>query len=251
MMRKRSVFLIILATLVLSAGALGKNSGRGGDKPASALDRATADLIGATRQYRASVEALLPIYERALRTARESCEKQRGLYADGIASKRDLEASERAVTEAQAQFDEVRDRITESDQLLAEAAAERETEKRKPDPAPRQIGQARYRTTDAVLRSSGSGAWTLARAAQVQSFFTATFGRQLPVSAFGQSATHNRMGFDHRNSMDVALHPDSPEGKALVAYLRSNGIPFLAFRGAVTGAATGAHIHVGYPSHRL
>ena len=38
---------------------------------------------------------------------------------------------------------------------------------------------------------------------------------------------------------------------ALIAYLRSNGIPYIAFRSAVAGAATGAHIHVGYPSHRL
>jgi hypothetical protein len=47
------------------------------------------------------------------------------------------------------------------------------------------------------------------------------------------------------------LHPDSPEGKALIAFLRGNGIPFLAFRSAVAGTATGAHIHIGYPSHRI
>jgi len=60
-----------------------------------------------------------------------------------------------------------------------------------------------------------------------------------------------RLGFDHRNSVDVAVHPDSVQGKALTEYLRGNGIPFLAFRSAIRGVATGAHIHIGNPSHRL
>jgi hypothetical protein len=50
--------------------------------------------------------------------------------------------------------------------------------------------------------------------------------------------------------MDVALHPDSKEGQSLLSFLRRSGIPFLAFRGAVAGASTGAHIHIGKPSAR-
>ena len=42
-------------------------------------------------------------------------------------------------------------------------------------------------------------------------------------------------GFDHRNALDVAVHPDSPEGRALMDYLRAHGIPFLAFRAARRG----------------
>ena len=79
-------------------------------------------------------------------------------------------------------------------------------------------------------------------------FFVQTFGRSLPVTALGQTATHDRLRFDHRNAIDVALHPDSNEGRSLLAYLRQTGIPFIAFRGAVPGAATGAHIHIGHPS---
>jgi hypothetical protein len=70
------------------------------------------------------------------------------------------------------------------------------------------------------------------------------------VSALGQTAVHNRLGFDHRNAADVAVHPDSPEGRALLDHLRALGVPFLAFRGAVAGASTGAHVHVGAPSPR-
>ena len=34
-------------------------------------------------------------------------------------------------------------------------------------------------------------------------------------------------------------------------YLRANGIPFIAFHFAVPGKATGPHIHIGLPSHRI
>jgi hypothetical protein len=71
------------------------------------------------------------------------------------------------------------------------------------------------------------------------------------VSAVGQTPLHDRIGFDHSQALDVALHPDSSEGRTFMDFLRRSGIPFLAFRGAVPGAATGAHIHVGPPSNRL
>jgi hypothetical protein len=36
-----------------------------------------------------------------------------------------------------------------------------------------------------------------------------------------------------------------------MTFLRGAGISFMAFRGAVRGEATGAHIHVGPASRRL
>ena len=51
--------------------------------------------------------------------------------------------------------------------------------------------------------------------------------------------------------MDVAVHPDSAEGLGLMDHLRSAGIPFIAFRRAVAGEATGAHVHIGQPSRRI
>jgi hypothetical protein len=244
----KPVTLIVLAILILSASAFAQSLGTAGVKSANPLATSTLDLAGAARQYKASLEALLPIYERAFKVASKSLDERKELFAQGVVSRRDLEASLQARQEAQAQVEETRRQITEADQLLVEAVAERDPVK--PDSSPRPTATLRYRTTNAIRSYSGSGAWSLAQAAQVQSFFASMFGRQLPISAYGQSATHNRMGFDHRNSMDVALHPDSAEGKALIAYLRGNGIPHLVFRSAVSGAATGAHIHVGYPSHR-
>jgi len=93
--------------------------------------------------------------------------------------------------------------------------------------------------------------WSLSEAARVESFFVKRFGRPLPVTAYGQSGLHTRWGYDHRRSMDVGLHPDSAEGRALMAFLSSEGIPFLGFRSAVPGIASAPHIHVGHPSRRL
>jgi hypothetical protein len=92
--------------------------------------------------------------------------------------------------------------------------------------------------------------WSLADSKKVEDFFFTTFGRPLPTSAFGQSDIHNRWGLDHRQGLDVGLHPDSPEGIALVNFLRAENIPFLVFRSAIPGVATGPHIHIGHPSHR-
>ena len=84
----------------------------------------------------------------------------------------------------------------------------------------------------------------------VERFFNSRFGRSLPVSAFGQTALHGRLGFNHSNAFDIAVHPDSLEGRAILSLLRAQGIPFIAFRSAVAGIATGPHIHVGNPSPR-
>lgn len=92
--------------------------------------------------------------------------------------------------------------------------------------------------------------WTLTEANKVKEFFFSKFNRPLPLSAFGQSDLHTRWGLDHRNGMDVNLHPDSAEGRALVAFLRAESIPFLVFRGPIPGVATGPHIHVGNRSSR-
>jgi hypothetical protein len=84
----------------------------------------------------------------------------------------------------------------------------------------------------------------------VKNFLLSKFGRTLPISAFGQTGLHSQLGFDHRKSVDVALHPDSAEGRMLLSTLRSFGVPFIAFRRAIPGIATGPHIHVGNPSPR-
>ena len=68
--------------------------------------------------------------------------------------------------------------------------------------------------TPAVLRS-------------VETAFTRQFGRPLPISAQGDTALHRALGLDHSGRVDVAIHPDSPEGVWLRKYLGSQHIPVL------------------------
>ena len=109
---------------------------------------------------------------------------------------------------------------------------------------PRPAGEA------AAAAEAPPGKWSLADAAKVEKFFLSKFTRPLPLTAFGQSDLHTRWGLDHRNGMDVGLHPDSVEGRALIEFLRAESIPFLVFRGPVPGVATGPHIHIGNRSSR-
>ena len=81
--------------------------------------------------------------------------------------------------------------------------------------------------------------------------FEKQFHEPFPVSARGMTAVHRALGLDHTGRIDVAVTPDSPEGLWLRKYLESKEIPYYAFRVAIPGKATGAHIHIGPGSTRL
>lgn len=115
------------------------------------------------------------------------------------------------------------------------------------------VGQVGHRASASSSHPHGAfdaltdGDWSPERAEGVKSWYKQTYGRELP-HRFGQTATHNRMGLDHSQNMDVALNPTTEEGKAFISHLRENRIPFLAYDRAVPGASTAPHIHVGHPS---
>src|SRR5580658_90808 len=100
-------------------------------------------------------------------------------------------------------------------------------------------------------RFDGNGIFTPQIFERIETAFASHFGKPLPVSANGETAVHRALGFDHRGRVDVAVHPDQPEGVWLRGYLTEHRIPFFAFRQAVPGKATGAHIHMGPMSTRL
>jgi hypothetical protein len=209
---------------------------------ANRMAKAKADLIAAANDYKASLGKLLALQESDLKAASETVDRRKELLAQAIISKRELEESERILSAAQAKVADTKRQIGESDNLIAEATAEEQLAK---------LGPGTYQTTAALIRYNGPAQWVLTDAAKVQSFFAFKFNHPLPISAFGQTPVHDHLGFDHHNSIDVAVTPDSAEGQALMGYLRSVGIPFIAFRYAVRGSATGAHIHIGYPSRRI
>ncbi|HXJ44767.1 MAG TPA: hypothetical protein VNH18_36105, partial [Bryobacteraceae bacterium] len=84
----------------------------------------------------------------------------------------------------------------------------------------------------------------------ISAAYMSHFARPLPISADGATAVHRSLGFDHRGRVDVAVNPDQPEGLWLMKFLETNRIPYIAFRMAIPGKATGAHIHIGPQSPR-
>jgi multidrug resistance efflux pump len=97
----------------------------------------------------------------------------------------------------------------------------------------------------------GNGVFTPSDLQKVSLAFLSRFAKALPISAEGETALHRSLGFDHRGRVDVAVNPDQPEGLWLMHFLEANRIPYFAFRMAVPGKATGAHIHIGPQSTRL
>ena len=171
----------------------------------------------------------------------------RQLHSEGLIARIELEKAEQELVAAKARVAEEA-RLAEQTRVAAELKKKaEEAAKVKSFVKPTLMPLSKTAT---VMRST-AGSWSIASLTAVQQFFSNTFGKPLPTSTIGQSATHNRMGWNHRNAVDVGVHPDSTEGRALMAYLQSQGIPFLAFRGAIPGVSTGPHIHIGSPSNRL
>lgn len=250
-MRKLQYFNMIGALLVLcwgvvpvEMGAQGPPAGKG--KAPNRLEQTASDVIAATLNYRAALERVLVIYERELARRSEQAELRQDLFERGVLSKREFEDGQKAQAEAQRNVDETRLGIADTERMLTEARMAEAMARLTPLP------RGSYEETPGLARFNGSAAWSLAEdTPRLQHFFLSRFGRALPISAFGQTALHDRMGFDHRNAVDVGVHPDSPEGRALMDYLRAAGIPFIAAWGAIPGSTSGAHIHVGQPSPRL
>lgn len=217
-------------------------------KPVNEMTRLTDDYVKTTKEYKASLQTLLTLYENGVKRSEERLTQSKTLFTAGLVSKRELEDSEQAVAEANAKAAGVRQQISAADTQIAQGLVEMETEKQiaKGGKLPR--GTLVQSTS--FIRYTGMSGWTIAQTGKVQNFFQQTFKRPLPIAVFGQGAIHDRWRLDHHNAMDISLNPDGPEGQALMNYLRANGIPFSAFRGAIPGVATGPHIHIGLPSHR-
>jgi hypothetical protein len=78
----------------------------------------------------------------------------------------------------------------------------------------------------------------------------ADLGLTSQMRALGQGNIHNKWGYDHRNSVDIAAGPNSSKGRQLQAALIAAGIPFQSFDRAIPGVSQGAHTHLGLPSQK-
>lgn len=219
--------------------------GRRADRNENDLTRLRADVIEKMKEARASAQKLHEIHELEQEELSNAYEKQQELYRDGLIPRGDVIQAEHALAKAILRVDQDRRWLSETDMVIIEASMRDELLRL---PA---LAVGGYAESATLLRFNGAAPWSIAAdAPRIERFFLQTFGRALPVSALGQTVTHDRLRFDHRDAIDVALHPDSKEGQSLLNYLRQVGIPFIAFKGAVPGAATGAHIHIGKVSPR-
>ena len=247
--KSRSVSGLLVAALLLLSFVISHAQVK---KPKKAprqteLAKLQEEFIKATKDYKASLTKLVAIYEREITRAEEKLTQSQALFAQGLISKNQLADSEQAVAAAKEKVAETNRSIANADTQIASTLLEAQADS--------QIARTRLRKgslmrTASYIRYAGADGWLLSDAWKVQRFYTEAFKKQLPIAVFGQGAIHDRWRLDHRNSMDISLHPDGVEGQALLNFLRANGIPFLAFRAAIPGTATGAHIHIGRPSHR-
>jgi hypothetical protein len=207
--------------------------------------RVNAEFLRSLTEYKEMLVKLQKIYERDVAKLSAQFESRAPLVAKGYISKKDLEEIRLAMESARAKVEETRRDIAQSEIAIAEAEGRRQLA------ALPALASGGYSESGSLIRFNGVARWSLAEAGKIEKFFASHFGHTLPVSARGQTQLHNMMRLDHSNAMDVPVHPDSPEGRALIAYLRESGVPFVAFRGRVSGTSTGAHIHIGKSSGRL
>jgi len=217
-------------------------------QPVSELSRLRDDYIKATKDYKASLERLLAIYENNVKKADEKLVNAKKLFDEGLISRSQVEEDERLVKTEQEKVSETRKQMASADSQIADVLVESEADAEMAKNL-RLAKGALIRTT-AFTRYNGMSGWGLNDAWKIERFFQDSFHKPLPIAVFGQGAIHERWHLDHRNAMDIQLHPDGPEGQALQNFLQKNGIPYSAFRSAIPGTATGPHIHIGRPSHR-
>ena len=247
--RSRGFLLAAIILPLLAAGFIGLKSLRSPSQPFGIDTKfgaaGSSDAVGELKETLAKERKLLVTLEQEQSRLRLEVINRRKLYQDGQISKDQVNDAEQMFVAALKRVHDMRRSVLEADIAITEAILGEKVDRM---PALPVNG---YSENGDLARFNGGFKWSLREAPRVERYFSQTFGRRLPVTAMGQSATHDRLRFDHRDSMDVALHPDSAEGQALMSHLRRSGIPFIAFRGAIPGTSTGPHIHIGKPSARL
>ena len=250
--RLKKIVAICLTAVSLTTAAFSQSPRQTAPSPAAgqtgqlsdAIEESRSRLLAASQTYRQSLERLLVLQTQDASRARANHDRNLRLLELGLIPRRQVETSEAELKEVLSHQTETARQLESIDQLVAEVHASEQLASLPPVPA------GSYSFNGPLLRFVGAARWSMADSTKLDAFYRLKFGKPLPISAFGQTETHQRLGFDHREALDVAVHPDSPEGQELILYLQSQGISFIAIRAAITGSATGAHIHIGPPSRR-
>jgi hypothetical protein len=239
----RTAALVVSVGVLL--GAVPAAAQRATPPSRSSMSELTAQVVRATQAYRATLERSLPIHEAEVEAASAALQERRDLLKAGVLSPVEVQQAEAALAAALRDLHDARAALDEADEILLQAEIRLRLDRLAPLP------RGGYEDSTALVRFNGASPWSLKDVPRLEQQFAAVFQRSLPISAVGQTRVHDRLGLDHRTAIDVAVHPDSTEGRWLMAHLRQAGIPFIGVRAVVPGSSTGAHVHIGLPSPRL
>jgi hypothetical protein len=184
-------------------------------------------------------DEMIAAANRRLDRRRQALEAAEKLVTAKVAPQTSLELPQNDVETAQKELNLAESRANLTRELAAMARAEEDLD----------LKPAEANTL--TERFDGDGIFSPVQLGRIENAFETHFRKSMPISALGETAVHRALGFDHRGRVDVAIFPDAPEGVWLRDYLTRNRIPFFAFRHAVPGKATGAHIHIGPGSSRI
>lgn len=219
------------------------------------------EIVMTTTAYKDHLMIVLENQQLEFERLTREVDLQRQLLRQGLMLQKEFEENKLALAMANYSMKITKRRIAGAEKLIVETQAQtnasmmqqgiKEPENRTAGVTAPQLPTGGSGINAIRIRYDGKARWSLADSGKIENFFYSRFGYSLPVSAWSETDLHRQMRLDHRNAIDVALNPDSAEGQALMNYLRDADIPFMAFRGRVAGASTGAHIHIGKPSLRL
>ena len=195
----------------------------------------------------AQAEQLVEIAARRVERNQHAFDERKKLVESGILARSEMDDLSAALERSRSEHQWALKRVGFAQDLEVLARSEQE--------AMRQLelaGAAQARSRGGMVEHFlGSAIFSIADLSTISKAFEKKFTHEMPISALGETEVHKALGFDHRNRVDIAIAPDTQEGQWLREYLMTRKIPFYAFRTALPGRATGAHIHIGPPSTRF
>ena len=160
----------------------------------SSSDTASPISIEMMKQSLAKDRRLLVDYEREQSALRAEVIKRRKLFQEGQLGKEQVVEAEKTFVAALRRVHEMRHSVDETDIAITEAVLGEQVIRL---PA---IPENGFSETAELARFNVGFKWSLKEAPRLEKYFSQLFGRRLPVTALGQTATHNRLGFDHRDA---------------------------------------------------
>jgi Soluble lytic murein transglycosylase and related regulatory proteins (some contain LysM/invasin domains) len=122
------VLVLVLSLFIISSAQAQKKAQPPTSQPHSKQTQSADSLkdfresfIKASEDYKASLQALLVLYDADVKRRTEAAAQVKDLYTDGLISRRDYEASSNDIAQAQARVDEVRQQIANAEMTIAEA----------------------------------------------------------------------------------------------------------------------------------